>query len=519
MFHRQPILSEPIHVGAPARSDGSKRARALHLLNIGLIVIAAAAISAVNLMNSYDDAFITYRYSYNLATGHGFVYNLNQPIMSTTAPFYGLLLGILGLAGPDYIPLFGGLLSAITLGLTGIALYLYGRLHRAPFCGLLAGLFFVLNPLLPLTFGGEMLFQTAIIAWAFVTYAMNRSVLAALLVGLAMLTRADGAIAAVVLGTHYLIVHRRFPWREAGALVGLLLPFTLLAWVYFGSPLPDTLAAKIAQRDSGFWPRFGIGMLEWIRSFTVQGSSTIFVDRIAAPHAIRFVFFTALGLIALVRYRFWLLPLASVALFVIGYQILGVPFYHWYVVPAVFGLMILAACGVAWPVEIILRAAQRIVPLSRRPLLVSIVHVAAFCALLPGLYGWFAYTQRASASEPDAAEQQYMKAGIWLRQHTPVNASVGYFEIGNVGYYGERTMIDPLALVQPDVVPHLAQRDLTWAYTHYRPDYVIHNPVIFAPFIGKIVDEPWFQQEYHEVAQIPEAGRPTLIIYQRMKTP
>jgi hypothetical protein len=68
-------------------------------------------------------------------------------------------------------------------------------------------------------------------------------------------------------------------------------------------------------------------------------------------------------------------------------------------------------------------------------------------------------------------------------------------------------------------VPHLAQRDLTWAYAHYRPDYVIHNPVLFAPFIGKVVDEPWFRQEYHEVAQIPEAGRPTLVIYQRRPAP
>src|SRR5688572_7143347 len=68
------------------------------------IVVPALFVSAINLNISYDDAFITYRYAYNLATGAGFVYNLGEWYMGTTAPLYGMLLGMLGwVFSPDAI--------------------------------------------------------------------------------------------------------------------------------------------------------------------------------------------------------------------------------------------------------------------------------------------------------------------------------------------------------------------------------------------------------------------------------
>ncbi|MCB0187901.1 MAG: hypothetical protein KDE31_26715, partial [Caldilineaceae bacterium] len=39
-----------------------------------------------------DDAFITYRYAENLATGQGFVYNAGERLLGTSTPLYTLLL-------------------------------------------------------------------------------------------------------------------------------------------------------------------------------------------------------------------------------------------------------------------------------------------------------------------------------------------------------------------------------------------------------------------------------------------
>src|SRR5690349_1046773 len=46
---------------------------------------------AAYILPTFDDAFITYRYSSNLVSGNGFVYNINEKVMGTTAPLFALL--------------------------------------------------------------------------------------------------------------------------------------------------------------------------------------------------------------------------------------------------------------------------------------------------------------------------------------------------------------------------------------------------------------------------------------------
>jgi hypothetical protein len=40
----------------------------------------------------FDDTYITFRYSLNLASGHGFVYNLGEHVLGTTTPLWTLVL-------------------------------------------------------------------------------------------------------------------------------------------------------------------------------------------------------------------------------------------------------------------------------------------------------------------------------------------------------------------------------------------------------------------------------------------
>jgi arabinofuranosyltransferase len=482
-------------------------------LNLLVILIPAIFVATVNLRLAYDDAFITYRYAYNLARGDGFVYNIGEWFMGTTAPFYGLLLGVLGfMFGSDAIPLISGVVSGGALVMAGVGLYLYGRIHQQAFCGLLVGLFFVSNRLLPLTFGGEMLFQAALIIWGFTLYRMGSSLLAALLLALAILTRMDSVLAVGVIGLHYLLSRRRFPWREL-LVVGLtLLPFALLSWAYYGSFLPATLDAKLAQRDSGLWPSFLRGLFEWIKAFTIQGSSVLFPTLPAAPSAIRFIVFVALGMLALALFRFWLLPLAWIALYVLAYAILNVPFYHWYVVPVALGLMILAGCGVSGAVELIVYGYRRCRGAGGVGWATNVLNVLCVLALAPGLYAQLAQTQAQAGANP--AELLYEKTGHWLAANTAHDASVGYFEIGRIGYYADRRMIDPLGLIDPAIAPSVARNDLTWAYRTYQPDYILYNQQ-FSGWFGAMLEEPWFRQNYQRKAEIEQPGYLSIIVYQR----
>ncbi|KAB8142683.1 hypothetical protein F8S13_14100 [Chloroflexia bacterium SDU3-3] len=486
---------------------------------ICLLLIAAAAlyVLAANWANTYDDAFITYRYAYNLASGQGFVYNLGERYLGTTAPLYGLLLGGVGaLGGAGVIPAASGVISGLALLAASVALYAYACQHRQQICGLFAALFFATCPLLYATFGGEMLFQVALILWAFVANRAGKGYAAAALLALAALTRADGALAGAVVGLHMLATRRRIPWREAALAAAVVAPFALAAWAFYGSPLPATLDAKLAQRSSGLWQPFTTGMVEWVKAYTMQGSSFLFPTMPAAPNAIRFIPLVALGLPALYRYRFWLLPLAWVALFTGSYMLMGVPFYHWYIVPVVVALMVLAASGAALLVDALAWAARRAAGALGRhiPTPQPIIAALVALALAPGIAAQLRDIQRL-ALQPDAVEEAYEQAGRWVDQHTPAEASVGYFEIGYLGYYAHRRIVDPLGLIDPTLAPHVARRDLTFAYERERPNYIIQNQSIFTEYIGAVASLAWFQSDYREVARIPVQGRPDLIVFQR----
>jgi hypothetical protein len=59
-----------------------------------------------------DDPYTTYRYARNLALGRGLVYNTGERVLSTTAPFYAVLLATGASLGAD-IPTLSNALGAL----------------------------------------------------------------------------------------------------------------------------------------------------------------------------------------------------------------------------------------------------------------------------------------------------------------------------------------------------------------------------------------------------------------------
>jgi hypothetical protein len=81
---------------------------------------------------------------------------------------------------------------------------------------------------------------------------------------------------------------------------------------------------------------------------------------------------------------------------------------------------------------------------------------------------------------PDNRLEIYRAAGNWLRSNTPADATVGTLEVGIIGYYAERTMIDYAGLLQPAVAQQLTPTatyddSVRWATRAYQPDYVVIN--------------------------------------------
>jgi hypothetical protein len=100
----------------------------------------------------------------------------------------------------------------------------------------------------------------------------------------------------------------------------------------------------------------------------------------------------------------------------------------------------------------------------------------------------------------------YQEIGHWLKVHTEPEATVGALEVGIIGYYGERTMVDFAGLLQPEVSQQLARtstyQDTTaWAIQRYVPDYVLLHATASADFTGS----EWFARRYEPVRRFNDA--------------
>jgi hypothetical protein len=84
----------------------------------------------------------------------------------------------------------------------------------------------------------------------------------------------------------------------------------------------------------------------------------------------------------------------------------------------------------------------------------------------------------------DKRLEVYRLVGEWLQANTSVKATVGTLEVGIIGYYAQRPMIDFAGLIQPEIATHLTH-DATyedaalWAVSHYQPQYLVLHDGLF----------------------------------------
>ena len=484
--------------------------RVERLLAAAALIAVAGWVAWAGALYSYDDAFITYRMAANLAAGHGFVYNPGEWHLGSTAALYGLILAALGgAAGPDWIPALSGALSCASMLATGLMLPALGagsgQAAEGWRAGVAAGLLYLASPLLFATFGGEMPFLLALVTGACLAEQRGRTYPSAVLAALAAVTRPDGVLAiAVVLGSMTLR-RRRLPWREAGVAFLVLLPFLALAWHAYGSPLPSTLQAKLAQRDSGLWGTFGRGLIDWLRLFLWDSSRPNLGFAPVTPPTLWL--WIAIGAAAVWRQTAFLPLLAWTAAFTGGYTLLRAPFYHWYVAPAALGLCLLGGAGLAWAIERVILGVAGGAAGRWPPVTTVAVIVAAVAISLPPL----AALPRTSRLNDNA--RLYVETGRWLAAHTRPTSRVGYYEIGYIGFHGRRPMVDALGLIDPSVAAAVRVHDFARAFRTARPDYILEKP---GAGLNTFLAEPWFAEEYRFETELRVGGE-AVRIHRRLR--
>jgi len=197
-----------------------------------------------------DDAFISFRYVRNFLDGFGLVFNIGERVEGYTNFFWIILLALLTKLGLPLIETARavGVLGAV--GTLGICVYAAQRYYpqRDWLWIAAAPLLLAANGALAYWAGSglETGLFTLLATAAAITYFTNLP-LSLLLIALAILTRPEGALLAFLFGLAGIILKQK-SWKATfvywGALAGLMLPYAVFKWFYFGSLLPNPFYAK-----------------------------------------------------------------------------------------------------------------------------------------------------------------------------------------------------------------------------------------------------------------------------------
>ena len=429
----------------------------------------------------YDDPFITYRYAANLQHGLGFVYNPNERVLSTTTPLFTILLALFGNLWTD-LPHLARVIGAFSLAWGGIFLWDLAYTWKSPLVGWAGLLLYPTFSLLLGTLGSEIPLYLAFCLGAFAFYARKSYSLTAICVALAVLTRPDGILVAFILVAHYCVwIRRPVPWLALVLFFGLTIPWFVFAWIYFGSPLPVTLAVKQRQGMMAISQRFAPGllsMLGWYAWWPYLAEAGLFVA----------------GMIFMFRRaRHWTLFLAWTVLYFLMYSALGVSGYFWYYAPLVPGFIVVLGLGIS-------NISERLI--SNRTSFFYTTTITLYLVLVAAQVAHLQQMQQHPYQRLSINNRliMYQVVGNWLKDHTPPNASVGTLEGGIIGFYAQRRMIDFSGLIQPEVSAQFTRYSnyeaaALWAIEHYRPDYLL----IFENEFPQI--ERWYASQHCSVIQ------------------
>ncbi len=485
----------------------NSRNRQLVLL-VGYLLVAILIWLAVMSEFRLDDSFITYRYSRNFAQGIGLVYNAGDNVLSTTAPLYAILLGVLSFIIPDF-RLLGSLTGTLSIGIGGWLIYNLLPRRMSESLRLWGGLVYVLSSPLWLALGMETALWIMLVLAAIWLTQEKRWTWAGLLIGLAILSRPDAALPAGLLGLMLIVTSinhigtTRGWWRpvvyySCAAFVPLLL-FAIWACATYGSPFPVTLSAKSAQAVLGI-TGMGVDVTAWeglrliLRSLMLQSPLYVVL-------ALLVLFGLANSFDAPM-----VIVVAWGALHLMAYMLLKVAPYRWYYAPLVPGAVLLAVSGL----DYLLRRLN-----LRRIQFASVLAGAiAIFPLVAQATSFSLISQRIQSGGPVDVMlpivdwQAYRETGEWLDKNTPSDATVGVAEVGQIGFYARRYMTDYLGLLQPDVAAGLKRDDFYSWLVGYAPDFLVFQRFRGAALVlynYVIQDDAWFNANYQPVAEFDDA--------------
>lgn len=431
------------------------------LIACAIVLLPMTYFSYENRGYQLDDALIYARYVQNFLAGDGLVYNRGEYFNALSSPMYSYLSSIASLlAGNIQRALI--ILSTICTGLSALILMRIFSRYEKPSLALMGALLMVCFPYCYSVYGMETPQFIFLLALCLYLYETNNLPWLGVSLACLILTRGEGIFLALAMSMDWRRRKMPFPKIKYFVLPALILSIHYAGtFYYYGSFFPHTIAAKIYQGRSGLWGR-GLCFLR----IPYQFDSVFSRDLVLLCG----VFGLALyGVLALRSKSITIVSMCFLGCYTAFFTVLNIPSYHWYYAPYYTFAFFYASVGASSLRQRFQRATSPALRVSGTILAFGVM------ALLIGRS--FRITLPAVAC--NSANSAYRDIGLWLRDNTPPNAKIAAVEIGAVGFYSHRYIIDILGLVTPGNARSFGKRRFNDWFKQHPPDYILaHDPFI-----------------------------------------
>lgn len=446
-------------------------------------VSAYAGVAAANGHAGFplDDAWIHQTYARTLAQTGQLAFAPGQLSAGSTAPLWTVLISLAYRFGFDAYT-WTLALGALCLALTGWLIYrLSDRLSpNRSGVAWAAGLFAVFewHLIWAAASGMEtMLFSALSLALIDGVWGRERGWLIGVLGGLLILTRPEGLLLVTPAALLTLTRSDRGGFKEfAATLTAALVTIAPGAWFNFqasGALFPNTFYAKQAEYAVLLSaPDIWLSAVGQMLAAPLAGSGAVLLPGLGA--------WIVAQRRSIMRSEAWpqWLPLFWIAAHTGVYALrLPVHYQHGrYLIPIIPVLIVYGVVGLGTITSS--RGINRAAPIAGRVLsLAAAVVLIVFVPIGAATY----------ATDVAVIDDEMVAVAQWLHTHTPPGAIIAAHDIGALGYFARRPLLDMAGLISPEVVPFIRDEDQLWSWLRARgADYV----VTFTDWYPELIQQP-----------------------------
>jgi hypothetical protein len=437
----------------------------LFALCVMLGVGAYIGVSAISGHSGFplDDGWIHQTYARNWAETGQLAYIVGQPSAGSTAPLWTLLISFAYRWQIDPL-VWTYALGAASLALTAwLAYRLAARLvPQRPVVAWAAGLVVALDWHLIWAAASGMetaLFGALALLVIDRVQARSSSGLIGVCGGLLILTRPEGVILIGLAAIVLLARSDRGGWRDAIELTIALLvtvaPGLWFNWRASGALFPNTFYAKqseyaVLTSSAAIW----LNAIAEMLMAPLAGGLFLLL-----PGAIAWGVARARDVRQRAAWSMWLPPVWIFAHTAVYALRLSVHYQHGrYLIPIIPVLAIYGVAGIAWLLD---RRAMR----GHGGRVLGRVWVVSIALIVIGYIplGAAAYT-----TDVSIIDDEMVAVAHWLTANTAPDAVIAVHDIGAIGYFARRPLLDLAGLISPEVIPFIRDeaRLLDWMQAH-----------------------------------------------------